>query len=275
MANDTPRLSFMVEVNQHAQRLFDEVSNERDTAIAENTKLKNANADCLHIIANKQKEIEALHAEIAALHNSNRRKSILGGERQQIKNKRAIGSSTASRQDATLRQSYQVATSVDTSSNAFSISPVFHGANHDNEDLEAEVIKLKQNYDLTVKAHKSAMRQARNTQKDLNSQISKLERQVNFITDERQRAARQETDLTVQLDGLQHRMDAVCEEYDAAMQHAAYETTTLQNEVHALRVDLATSEDKAAKEMMDLQNIFYGSIRRMPGITIPKRPRLS
>ncbi|KAG9557509.1 DUF221-domain-containing protein, partial [Aureobasidium melanogenum] len=75
MAANTPPLSLRDQCDQFIQRRFDEVSNERDTAVSRldktitiNKKLKNANSGCWHIIANKQLEINVLTSEINALH---------------------------------------------------------------------------------------------------------------------------------------------------------------------------------------------------------------
>lgn len=107
MATNTPRLSLRDQYDQQnnqqydqfVQRLFDEVSSERDavigrlnatigrlnTTIAENTRLKNVNAGCWHIIATKQNEIDALHSK----HPQPQRE--LDRERQQIENMTDIG----------------------------------------------------------------------------------------------------------------------------------------------------------------------------------------
>lgn len=76
MAVNTPPLSWKEQYdqqyNQLIQRRFNEVCNERDSAITINKKLKNANSGCWHLIANTQLEIDALHAKIATLHGTNR-----------------------------------------------------------------------------------------------------------------------------------------------------------------------------------------------------------
>ncbi|KAH0164228.1 hypothetical protein KCU67_g5242, partial [Aureobasidium melanogenum] len=100
MAANTPPLSLRDQCDQLVQR-FDEVSNERDTAITIIKKLKNDNAGCWHIIANKQLEIHALHAEITTLHGRNRQlQQDLGTERQTITAMIGIGTKRATPQDA-------------------------------------------------------------------------------------------------------------------------------------------------------------------------------
>lgn len=270
MATNTPHASLRDRCDPFVQRKLDEVSNERDTAISrlgEATtiikKLKSTNTQYWDIITNKQNETNTLYAQIAALHDENRQlKRTLGEERLEFKNKRTVGSSTANNQDTTFRRPHDVTTSLDTPSDAVQTLPVSNGVSHRAaitvdqitsevaswnrtiqyhnaanrttvekcRDLDAEVTTLKQNYDLAVKAHECAMRIARETQEHLNSEISKLERQVNFVTDKHQRAIRHVKDLTVQLDGLQHRMDETIDEYDAAMEFAAYEKARLRHE---------------------------------------------
>ncbi|KAH0164305.1 hypothetical protein KCU67_g5209, partial [Aureobasidium melanogenum] len=107
MTANTPRLSLEEQCNQLIKRQFDEVSNQRDTAISRlektitiNKKLKDDNAGCWHIIANKQLEINALHAEITTLHGRNRQlQQDLDTERQKIMAMIDIGTKRATPQD--------------------------------------------------------------------------------------------------------------------------------------------------------------------------------
>lgn len=99
MAANTPPFSLRDQCDQLVQR-FDEVSNERDTAITSNKKLKNDNAGCWHIIANKQLEINTLHAEITTLHGRNRQlQQDLDTESQTITAMIGIGTKRATPQD--------------------------------------------------------------------------------------------------------------------------------------------------------------------------------
>ncbi|KAG9590085.1 hypothetical protein KCU77_g7993, partial [Aureobasidium melanogenum] len=99
MAANTPPLSLRDQCDQLIQR-FDEVSNERDTAISRldktisiNKKLKDDNAGCWHIIANNQLEINALHDKNWQLQQD------LDTERQTIMDMIGIGTKRATHQD--------------------------------------------------------------------------------------------------------------------------------------------------------------------------------
>ncbi|KAI4757530.1 DUF221-domain-containing protein [Aureobasidium sp. EXF-3400] len=131
MAANTPRLSLEEQCNQLIKRQFDEVSNQRDTAISRlektitiNKKLKDDNAGCWHIIANKQNEINALQDKNWQLQRDLDRERR---ERQKIKD--FILSGEAS-QDTTLGPPHEVTTSVGTSLKAVSFSSAPNGESH-------------------------------------------------------------------------------------------------------------------------------------------------
>ncbi|KEQ60958.1 uncharacterized protein M437DRAFT_67732 [Aureobasidium melanogenum CBS 110374] len=107
MAANTPPLSWKEHYDQQYNHLvqirFNKICSERDSAITINKQLRNANSGCWHIIANKQLEIDALHAKVAALHGTNRRlQQDLNTERQTIRNIRDMtgnGSERVTRQN--------------------------------------------------------------------------------------------------------------------------------------------------------------------------------
>ncbi|KAG9680769.1 hypothetical protein KCU95_g15281, partial [Aureobasidium melanogenum] len=285
MANNMPRLSLEEQCNRLIQRQFDEVSNERDKAISRLgkaikrldkaitiiKKLKDANAGCWHIIANKQLEIDALHAE-AALHDNNKQlERTWDEERQKAKDMRAFDSSTASHREQNLRLPHAVTTSIDTSSNAVSILSVPDGGSqrtpiapltleitdlirgHDARisRLEAQVQATKsakqntdaqvQGYDATlIRTHETAIDQATKRSDELVREVNKLKDDMRRLTENHDTVVRQsrktQDNLKQQISNLGGQLRTVTDQRN----HATRQSKALAVQMSALEYHMDT-----------------------------------
>ncbi|KAH0349408.1 hypothetical protein KCU83_g5550, partial [Aureobasidium melanogenum] len=294
MAANTPRLSLEELCNQLIQRQFDEVSNERDTAISRldktitiNKKLKDDNAGCWHIIAKKQNEINALHDKNWQLQRDLDRERR---ERQKIKDLIGILSEEANRQDTTLCLPHEVRTSVGTSSNAVSFSSAPNGESHRTtitgltseatgltrecdacvaqvQAVEGYLEAVRQNADAQVRTygaplmrdHESAMEQATKRADELNGDTNNPDGNIERLIQHHDAAIRTSDDkrkgLENEITRLKQDHDSAAKAHESVMRQARKTQEHLNSRIINLNGQLCTVIDQRNHATRQLKDL--------------------